>query len=311
MSATPWGDTPKPDGAAVRKAVSAMQFGDHLCLSYDNAEERRAILTTYVRDGLRADHKIIYLSDDASPDAVLAWLRSGPEVRDLDLPAAMEEGRFVVRTAEEAYMATGRFDPDEIISWFATELDLALVQGYAGVRVTGEETFSLRGWPGTERFAEFERKVDEVFRLSKINAMAICQYDRRWFDAARLRKLESYHVGRVTVNDHFDDGTLRITPTFTPPGLALAGAIDESTFPAVVDALRLIGEQTGHICLDLADLEFCDMAGLRALVGASQSSKGMDRLVILREMPDYLGLMMRIAGWDSLPGVLVEEEGVR
>lgn len=304
MSATP----SRPGDAQARmKQVKEMTFGDHLCLSYDNAEERRAILTAYVRDGLCSNHKVVYLSDQDPPEKVVAWFAGGPDAQDLDLPAAMAEGDFVVRTAEEAYMATGRFDPDEIIAWFATEIELALVQGYAGVRVTGEETFSLRGWPGTERFAEFERKIDEIFRTSQVSAMAICQYDRRWFDGPRLSRLESYHVGKVRANDYFDNGTLRISPTFTPPGLALSGAIDESTYPGLKDALRSVGARTGHLCLDLAGLTFCDMAGLRALIGAGQSVTGMDRQVILRDMPEYMALMMRIAGWDELPGVYVEE----
>jgi anti-anti-sigma regulatory factor len=298
----PDGGGPRPSGdlsgepaRIPHKPVGAMEFGDHLCLSYDGDEERRAILADYVRDGLRADHKIIYMSDDRPAPAVLAWLRAGPGAADLGLTGAM---------------AAGRFDPDEIISLVATEIELALVQGYRGVRVTGEETFCLRGWPGTERFAEFERRIDQVFRTSRVNAMAICQYDRRWFDGPRLRRLESHHMGRVRVNDCFDNGTLRITPTFAPPGLRLVGAIDESTFPAVRDALRTAGGSAGHLCLDLSRLEFCDMAGLRALIGARRSGNGMDRQVILREMPDHLALMMRIAGWDSLPGVYVEE-GVR
>lgn len=306
----PVGDLSGGPAPIPHKPVGAMRFGDHLCLSYDSDEERRAILTDYVRDGLCADHKIIYMSDDRPAPVVLSWLRQAPGAVDLDLTTAMATGQFVVRTAEEAYMATGRFDPDEIISLVATEIELALVQGYRGVRVTGEETFCLRGWPGTERFTEFERKIDQVFRTSRVDAMAICQYDRRWFDGPRLRRLESHHMGRVLVNDCFDNGTLRITPTFTPPGLRLAGAIDESTFPAVRDALRTAGGSVGHICLDLSRLEFCDMAGLRALVGARRSGNGMDRQVILREVPDHLALMMRIAGWESLPGVYVEE-GIR
>jgi anti-anti-sigma regulatory factor len=285
------------------KPVSAMIFGDHLCLSYDNALERRAILSDYVRDGLRANHKVVYLSDEDPAEAIVAEFAAG----GLDLAAALADGRFVVRTAAEAYLATGQFDPDEIISLFATDIELALVQGYAGVRVTGEETFSLRGWPGTERFAEFERKIDEVFRTSRVNAMAICQYDRRWFAPARLRTLEACHVGRVRANDYFDNGTLRISPTFSPPGLALAGAVDESTLPALTDALHTATAHSGHLFVDLSQLGFCDIAGLRALVGAHRSGTGMRRQIILREMPDYLGFMLRIAGWDELPGVYVEE----
>ncbi|GAB3669602.1 hypothetical protein GCM10027589_37420 [Actinocorallia lasiicapitis] len=291
----------------VRVAVGGMGFGDHLCLPYDNDHERRAVLVAYLRDGLKHDHKIIYLADTDGPAEILAWLTRDPEAAGLDLAGAMDRDQFVVRTAEEAYLATGRFDPDEIIGLFATEIELALVQGYAGVRVTGEETFSLRGWPGTDRFAEFEQKIDDVFRTSEVNAMAICQYDRRWFAAKPLEHLLGTHRGEVRIDDVYDDEVLRISPTFTPPGLALAGAVEESTFPALSDALHTLGRRTGHLCLDLSEVDYCDMGGLRTMLSARTSPDGYERMLLLRGVREPVAELLRVAGWSDLPGLVVEE----
>ncbi|MEW2357966.1 MEDS domain-containing protein [Spirillospora sp. NPDC029432] len=298
------------------KAVGLMEFGDHLCLSYDNADERQAILLAYIRDGLAADHKIIYLSDEDPPEAVVGWLEAVPEAAGLDLAGALADGRLVVRTAEEAYMATGRFDPDEIIALFGTEIELALTQGFKGVRVTGEETFSLRGWPGTERFAEFERKIDEVFRTSRVNAMAICQYDRRWFDRERLAELESHHVDRVRADDLHDDGTLRIAPVFGPPGVALSGAVHAAARPALTAALAALPARAGLVCLDLSGVEGCDADGLRALIDAARDGGGRDgggrdgggreRHVLLRGLPEKAAVLLRDTGLLAMPGVSVE-----
>lgn len=291
----------------TRKTVGGMQFGDHLCLLYDHDYERRAILVAYIRDGLRADHKIIYVSDTDGADGILAFLNQDPDAAGLDLAGAMERGQLVVRTAEEAYIATGRFDPDQILGLFATDIDLAMVQGYAGVRATGEATWTLRGWPGSERFAEFEQKVDDAFRTSEINAMSICQYDRRWFSAKPLQTLLHTHLAQVRVDDVYDDGILRIAPTWTPPGLALYGAIEECTFHGLTEALSTIGEKTGHICLELGGVEFCDMAGLRTLLGANTSDHGFERQLLLRNCPQYLQGLLKLALWESIPGVVVEE----
>ncbi|MFB4319691.1 MEDS domain-containing protein [Actinomadura sp. 21ATH] len=289
------------------KAVGRMEFGDHLCLSYDNADERHAILLAYIRDGLAADHKIIYLSDEDSPEAVVGWLEAVPEAAGLDLAGALDEGALVVRTAEEAYMATGRFDPDEIIALFGTEIELALTQGFKGVRVTGEETFSLRGWPGTERFAEFERKIDEVFRTSRVNAMAICQYDRRWFDPDRLEELESHHVDRVRADDLHDDGSLRIAPAFGPPGLVLTGAVDAAARPAVAAALAALPARAGLVCLDLSGVGGCDEDGLRAMLDAARDGGGgRERHVLLRGVPEKAAVLLRDTGLLAMPGISVE-----
>ncbi|MGI5164672.1 MEDS domain-containing protein [Spirillospora sp. CA-253888] len=294
-----------PSGAG--KAVGGMEFGDHLCLTYDNPDERLAVLRAYVRDGLAADHKVVYLSDQDPPERVLEWLDPGAPHEDLGLAAALEEGRFAVRTAEEAYMATGRFDPDEIIALFATDIELALVQGYKGVRVTGEETFSLRGWPGTERFAEFERKIDEVFRTSRVNAMAICQYDRRWFDPDQLARLESHHVDRVRADDLYDDGDLRLRPLFGPPGLALDGALTAAAHAPLADALARLPRTGGLICLDLARLADSDDRGLELLAGAGTAGGGRHRQVLLRGLDPALAARLRAAGLDGVPGVSIEE----
>jgi anti-anti-sigma regulatory factor len=219
----------------------------------------------------------------------------------------MERGQIVVRPAEEAYVATGRFDPDQILGLFATDIDLALVQGYAGVRATGEATWTLRGRPGTERFVEFEQKVDDAFRTSEINAMSICQYDRRWFSVKPLETLLHTHMAQVRVDDVYNDGILRIAPTWTPPGLPLHGAIEESTFLGLTEALSTIGEKTGHICLELSGVEFCDMAGLRTLLGANTSDNGFERSLLLRNCPQHIRGLLKLACWEGIPSVFVEE----
>lgn len=239
------------------------------------------------------------------PGGVLARLSAVPGAAPLDLPMAAAAGQLVIHYAGET--ADGA---DDEMALLGAEIDLALMQGYDGVRVTGETSFSLRGWPGSEEFAASERRCAGMLRTSgDARAMAICQYDRRWFDAGQLRGLEACHAGRVRIDDLFDDGVLRITPTFVPPGLRLAGDLDESTLPGVEAALRRLGGtgRAGHLCLDLSDLDFCDMEGLRALLGARRSGTSVDRHVILRGVPGYLELMMRIAGLEAMPGVVVEE----
>ncbi|WP_243773005.1 MEDS domain-containing protein [Actinomadura barringtoniae] len=317
---------------AAGTAVGDMLLGDHLCLIYESEEERLAVLIAYVGDGLAAGHKVIYVADaTGNPadgglggtalggdrgarerrrggdelDGVLARLSAAPGAAPLDLATAVAAGQLVIHQAGE----TGGGAEDEM-ALLGAEIDLALMQGYEGVRVTGETAFSLRGWPGSEGFAASERRCAGMLRTSgDARAMAICQYDRRWFDAVQLRELEACHAGRVRIDDLFDNGVLRITPTFMPPGLRLAGDLDESTLPGVEAALRRISgsDRGGHLCLDLSDLDFCDMEGLRALLGARRSGSSVDRHVILRGVPGYLELMMRIAGLEAMPGVVVEE----
>ncbi|MGP4022180.1 MEDS domain-containing protein [Actinomadura sp. 3N407] len=294
------------------KPVGTMRLGDHLALLFDNDEERRSIMAAYARDGVRAGHKIIYISDGVPAPDVLGWLLSeradvtGPAPRDraADLAAAMEAGHLVVRTAEETFLASGRFDPAESIELIATEVDLAYVQGYAGVRIAGEARFSLRRWPGTEQFGEFEQMLDDAFMTSDVKAMAVCQFDRRWFDDARLAAVETRHMGRVRVDDYHDDGSLRITPIFSPPGAELAGVIDGSTRPAAEAVLASITTRTGLLCLDLGGVTACDTDGLRLLTGAGRPGRG--RGLLLRGVPPALRDRLRDEGLADAPGISIE-----
>ncbi|MUN37005.1 MEDS domain-containing protein [Actinomadura litoris] len=294
--------------SAQHKAVGDMRLGDHLCLFFDNDEERRSIMADYVRDGVRAGHKVIYISDAVGAPDVLGWLLGEERaVPGAELTEAMEAGHFVVRTAEETFLASGRFDPRESLELMATEIDLALVQGYRGVRIAGEARFSLRRWPGTDQHGDFERMLDEVFMTDDLKAMAICQFDRRWFGAARLADLESCHMGRVRVNDYHDDGTLRITPIFGPPGAELAGVIDAATRPAAERVLESISTRTGLLCLDLGGLTDCDEGGLRLLTRADRPDLGPDRGLLLRAVPPVIAERLRSSGLVALPGVSVED----
>jgi ABC-type transporter Mla MlaB component len=116
----------------------------------------------------------------------------------------------------------------------------------------------------------------------------------------------------------YDDGVLRITSTTDPPGLAIAGEIDESTYPGLLSALRRSADGLAEVHLSLGGVRYCDLAGLRAIVcttgasGCDDSVNGYDagpRAVVLHEVPAQLIAVLRIVGWDSTPGLTLDLGG--
>jgi ABC-type transporter Mla MlaB component len=111
----------------------------------------------------------------------------------------------------------------------------------------------------------------------------------------------------------YDDGVLRITRTGSPHVLALAGEIDESNYRGLVDTLRKIADELSEIHFDLAGVQYCDLAGLRAIVqlagaGTDGSPGGHGgRRVVLHAVPRRLKAVPGILGWDSTAGLAVEE----
>jgi ABC-type transporter Mla MlaB component len=109
----------------------------------------------------------------------------------------------------------------------------------------------------------------------------------------------------------YDDGVLRITATDDPPGLAMAGEIDESTYAGLISALDKLMDGPAEVHVSLAEVSYCDLAGLRAIVritgaegnGAGSSGNDGSRRVVLHGVPQSLRAVLRIVGWDSIPGL--------
>ena len=114
----------------------------------------------------------------------------------------------------------------------------------------------------------------------------------------------------------YDDGVLRITNTDDPPGLAIAGEIDESTYDGLIGALGTFAHGPAEVHVSLGAVSYCDLAGLRAIVcvtgadcgAASCYGDGDTRRVVLHEVPAQLAAVLRIVGWDSTPGLDVDQQ---
>jgi hypothetical protein len=117
----------------------------------------------------------------------------------------------------------------------------------------------------------------------------------------------------------YDDGVLRITNSDDPPGLVIAGEIDESTYPGLVGALGRFTDGPGEVHLSLGGVSYCDLAGLRAIVcvtgisdsGVSDSGSpcngfGPSKRVVLHKVPPQLKNVLEIVGWDSTPGLALD-----
>ncbi len=99
----------------------------------------------------------------------------------------------------------------------------------------------------------------------------------------------------------YDDGALRITQIPGPgPGYALAGEIDEAAFPALATRLGEIAADLDEVHLNLAALDYTDLAGLRVIVGLADAGR---RGVVLHQVPPHLRAILNIVGWDTAPGV--------
>jgi anti-anti-sigma factor len=111
--------------------------------------------------------------------------------------------------------------------------------------------------------------------------------------------------------DVYDDGVLRVMRAGSPPVVVIAGEIDESNYSGLVRALDRLVDGRSEIHVNMAGVEFCDLAGLRAILRLAEVSDGGHddrvRRLVLHEVPRQVKRVLQIMGWDVMPGVAMQE----
>jgi anti-anti-sigma factor len=104
----------------------------------------------------------------------------------------------------------------------------------------------------------------------------------------------------------YSDKQLMITRTSAPEGLRISGVIDHYNVDSFARSLNALLEGEGDLHIDLSELEFCDVRGIRVLVAAAERVNGSRRLV-LHGLPAQLQTVMTAVGWTDLPGLAIGE----
>ncbi|MEU9895960.1 MEDS domain-containing protein [Streptomyces phaeochromogenes] len=291
------------DTVPAPRAVGEMRAGDHLLLGYEADEERETVVAAFLLDGLASGHRGLVLGPaDLPADLALTFLESRGCAVDDELAA----GRLTV----DPHLATpdGLWDLDEVIR---RETRRAVGDGYLGLRVSMEIMRGQAG-KGLKTLHDSELLLEPVF--ASLPVLGICQYDRRVFDVGELAPLDGLHHGRVAADLVWHDELLSITRTFAPPGLALAGEVDDTNVTALARALHaetarararpVNGVRTR---IDLRDLRFIDVGALRLLVFAGGALSASGGTLVLHGVAPHIQRLMRVTGWDRVPGLLVEQ----
>jgi hypothetical protein len=148
----------------------------HLCQIYATPEEWRAAVTTFLITGLKQGEKCHYVVDTHTADQVRALLHE----EGVDVTTAEASGQLAIFHESETYTRGGLFDPDQMIASLIAAAEAAVSEGYSAVRGAGEMSWVLRGHPGSNRFVEYEAKLNrDVFPRYPVTGL--CQYEWQRF----------------------------------------------------------------------------------------------------------------------------------
>jgi anti-anti-sigma factor len=110
---------------------------------------------------------------------------------------------------------------------------------------------------------------------------------------------------RYDIVEH-DTVLLRIAAASASPRLRMAGEIDVSNAPDVAHALHAAQARVpGDLHVDLAAVEFMDVAGLRAFTKAARDLDEHDRLLVLHSVSPHIDRLFSMIGWHASPGLQI------
>lgn len=249
--------------------------GDHVCWIYQGDEDHRAGLARYFADGLAAGERLQYLSDRYDEAAIVARLTAeGMPARGL-----IDDGRLVVVPAREAYPRSGDdYDLEAAVGGFRALADIAVADGFNGLRVAGEAGFLLDGLATRHSFLAYELACDLMVRNAPLAAM--CLYDADRDPADRLGEIARVHAAAIVATS-----VLSEVPTYHlwaagEDAVGIAGEVDFATASTVQEVLMRAGVGTVGV-IDVSRLEFADVSAVRALVRvATQMASPQDRPII-------------------------------
>ena len=254
---------------SVGDSAFPVRPGEHACFRVVDAVDRDRYDAAFVRAGLRRGHMVVYLCDESAVDDASVRLRALDDAVD----EALARGQIEVRDVRAAYQPDGGFDIDRLLEAIRDEQARAVYHGYTGLSLTGEVGAAL-SCIGADRIAAYERRLER--ELARGTQVLLCRHDHGRADNPTQSEAAARHP---------------------PEALRLAGELD---YESSDDLRALLDERfDGPRRLDLADLSYVDVSGMRALRGpAGQPLSIAGASAPVRRLVDLLG-------WDTDPTVEV------
>jgi anti-anti-sigma regulatory factor len=274
--------------------ITELTVDDHACLTFGETEELFDLTAAFVRDGLDAGLKVMWLSDAGPGPAVSELSRRGIRVGP-----AMDAGQMTAAGCEGQLLSGQVFSADAAIGWLTRQLASSRELGFPGLRIAVDMSWALRPVAGIEQLPQFEEGIAAA--LAGTTASVLCQYDRDRFDPVTLASVAASHTRSVATASYHADAVLRICRQYAPPGIRIAGEIDylaeEPLTLALSEAVRLDGDVT----VNMARLAFIDGFCARMIADTAKMLAG-SRTVVLQCLPEVAAGFARL-GVDGLPGV--------
>lgn len=263
-------------------SLSGMRLGSHLCLAYGTDASFDDVVTRFTLDGFARAERVVCFLPAGSLDRIVGHL----ERTVAGFEAALANEALQISTAEDAYLPDGRFDPDARIDGCARMAEDAIDDGFTGLRVLGEVSTITEGGAAWPRWPGYELRVDLL--TSRLPLIGVCAFDTRRCDPTVLEIVQALHGSTAGTWEREPICRVGATPT---GGVQLAGEVDVACASIVESSTRGASGDVREAVIDLSELRFVDVAGMRAITaGVRALSDAHPRVQLHRAPPMFTRL---------------------
>lgn len=272
----------RPTGLLDRPAD--VERGDHVCWAYDDDAAFEDAALRFLAEGLARGDRLLWVGDGAED----RLRRSSGPLADVDGLTA--RGALRIVSVAEGYDTAGALTPERQFAFYDAATRRAIDEGFHGLRVVAEITALAAAETQRAQLLRWEHLADDYVAHGP-GFTALCAYRRDLLPADAVADVVSVHplahAGGPTGGFRlwFDDGALR-----------LGGDVDAFTADRLGRLLGTTHVAAREVILDLAEVAFIDLAGVRAIASWARALTRRDRRLVLRGASRLFHRMWELLG---------------
>jgi hypothetical protein len=189
---------------SIRLCGQEIDQPGHICAFFSSRDEEYETLIPYLKDGVDAGEQVLNVVDEDRLRDHRARLEAGG--------VSVDDGRLLVASSEDTYLAGGQFDMERMVGFVRDRLVEAAAKGRC-IRTAGWMDWMNRDAPGTERAMEYEARMNLL--VPTFDCTFMCVYD--------LTKLHGELVVDIMATHPYVvlRGRVRQNPFYIPPEVYL------------------------------------------------------------------------------------------
>lgn len=168
--------------------VSTDYSAKHACLIYKYLAEQTITTWEFFKEGFVNGEKCIYIANDDSIENLVSEIKNKGE----ELDEYLSSGKLQILYSGKTYLGKGFLDTSSMRQIFSDAEDQSLLDGYKGLRVSGELPL-LEGKPiDSDSILKYESEIDNYLQGGR-RISALCNYGEKIYAEEVLRGIINSH----------------------------------------------------------------------------------------------------------------------